>query len=357
MNTKIKSREEIVELVEELRNKGKTIGFTSGAFDILHAGHIDYLYKAKEVCDVLILGLNSDESIKKYKDQNRPINNFKFRAKVACSLEMIDFVFGFEEVNNNINVELIKPDFYIKAGDYTKEKLSSASIVEKFGGKVVLIPVQNDTSTSKTIQKLIELEKLKSFEVISESIDLPKLNEKVKVVFVDRDGTINKELSYLHEPEKFVLEKNVPEGLRKIQDLGYKLVVVTDQSGIGLGYFTKEDMFKVHGQMFKLLLPFNLKIDRIYFCPHSIEDNCNCRKPKTGLLEKAMASYSNMIDLENSYFIGDKTSDIKCGDDFGVNTILVKTGSWGKDNRYPEVKPNYVAEDLLDAAWFMARNN
>src|SRR3989344_3349348 len=105
MNSKIKSREKIIEIVNNLKNEGKKVGFTSGAFDILHAGHVDYLYKTKENCDILILGLNSDESIKKYKDPNRPINNFEFRAKVVSSLEMVDFVFGFEEVNNNVNIE------------------------------------------------------------------------------------------------------------------------------------------------------------------------------------------------------------------------------------------------------------
>ena len=357
MNPKIKSVNEITQLALELKKLGKTIGFTSGAFDILHAGHIDYLHKAKEKCDVLILALNSDESIKKYKDPNRPINTFARRAKVVASLEMVDYVFGFEETNNHLNIERLKPDFYIKAGDYTMDKLTSAPLVEKYGGKVIVIPIIEKTSTSETIKKLMQLEQLKKAECITESIELPKPTEKVKVVFLDRDGTINKDVSYLHEPEKFVFEKNVPEGLRKIEDLGYKFVIITDQPGIGLGYFTKEEMYKVHGQMFRLLAPYNLKIDRIYFCPHSIEDNCNCRKPKTGLLEKAMNSYFKMIDLDNSFLIGDKTSDIRCGFDFGIKTILVKTGSAGKDNRYPKIKPSYVAEDLLDAANFIDKNN
>ena len=358
---KLTTREELVPLVQSWRAAGKTVGFTSGAFDLLHAGHVDYLYQAKRACDLLIVGLNSDESIKRYKDPNRPIHPFERRAKVMAALEMVDYVFGFDELNNHVNIELLKPSLYIKAGDYSKDKLTSAPIVEKHGGKVLLIPVVEDTSTSKTIKKLIELEKGKAAgkpqpsdaeagAPIAESLPLPERSGNVRVVFLDRDGTINKDISYLHEPEKFEFEKNAPEGLKALQEQGYRLVIVTDQPGIGLGYFTKEDLFRVNGQMFRLLSPFKIKFDRIYFCPHSADDQCGCRKPKVGLLERALESYSGRIDLQHSFFIGDKSSDIKCGRDFGLRTILVKTGSGGDDKRHPEATPDFVADDLLDAA-------
>ncbi|MBI4895951.1 MAG: HAD-IIIA family hydrolase [Candidatus Aenigmarchaeota archaeon] len=349
MNSKIRTLDELELLVRDLKRQGKKIGFTSGAFDVLHAGHVDSLYKAKELCDILIVGLNSDASIKKYKSPNRPINPQQQRLAVLSALEMVDYVFVFEETNNNSNIERIKPDIYIKAGDYTANKLSSAPIVEKYGGKTIVVPIIEDTSTTKIIQKIVEIEKLKDNKKIHEEIALQR-TELVKAVFLDRDGTINKDISYLHEPEKFSFENNAIEGLKKLYDAGYRLIIITDQPGIGLGYYTKEDFFKVNSHILGLLAQHNIVIDKIYFCLHSMSENCECKKPKTALVKKAFEYYENNIDKENSYVIGDKTSDIQCGKNAGLKTILVKTGSGGKDNRHPNVTPDYVAQDLADAA-------
>lgn len=347
---KIRKREEIAELVSRLKKQGKKIGFTSGAFDIFHAGHVDYLQKAKDVCDVLIIGLNSDESIKEYKDKNRPINTWKHRAKVLSALESVDYIFSFDEKNNHANIELLKPDFYIKAGDYDVSRLTSKPIVEKCGGRAVLIPVEEDTSGTEIIKKIKSLESAdKLNENTAEYIPLKDSDEKIKAIFLDRDGTINVDHQYTHEIEKFAFTPNAVEGLKRMQELGYKLIIVTDQPGIGLGYYTKEDFYAFNRHIFRQLAPHNIRIDKIYFCPHSINDNCSCRKPKTALVERAQEYYNGRIDMENSFFIGDKTSDIKCGKDAGLRTILVRTGSAGKDGRH-DIKADFVAEDLLDAA-------
>ena len=133
--------------------------------------------------------------------------------------------------------------------------------------------------------------------------------------------------------------------------MGYRLIIITTQAGIGLGYFSKEDFYRINRYMFRLLSEEGIQIDKIYFCPHNITDHCSCRKPKTGLIEQAQNDLS--IEMEHSFFIGDKTSDIQAGKNAGLKTILVKTGKAGSEQEYP-VKPNYIANDLLDAAnWIL----
>ncbi|NOY77981.1 MAG: HAD family hydrolase [Calditrichaeota bacterium] len=159
-------------------------------------------------------------------------------------------------------------------------------------------------------------------------------------------------MEYLHDPQKFKLLPNVLEGLKKLQDMGYRLVIVTNQGGIGLGYYTEEDFYRVNREMFRQLAPAGIKIDKIYFCPHSITEKCTCRKPNTGLIERAVADLN--IDLPNSFFIGDKTIDLETGRRAGIRKILVRTGHAGTDATY-SVTPDYVADDLLDAAQWMLR--
>jgi rfaE bifunctional protein nucleotidyltransferase chain/domain len=352
MNKKIITREEAAKICEEYKAKGKTVGYTSGAFDLMHAGHVDYLTQAREKCDVLILGLNSDDSIKAYKDVNRPINAWEHRAKVLSALNMIDYIFKFEEKNNNLNIEVIKPSLYIKAGDYDINQLSSKPIVEKHGGKAMLIPVKEVTSTTDIIKKIKSLpEKVKP-----EHLELNN-KEKIKMIFLDRDGTINVDKSYLYEKEKWEFTPNAIFGMKKMNDLGFKLAIATNQPGIALGYYTKEDFYKLIGHMFKLIAPEGISIDKVYFCPHGFNDGCSCRKPGTGMVDMAKEFYGDRLDVENSYFIGDKTSDIKCGKDSGLRTILVDQGWAGKDGRHPELKPDFVAKDLLEAATFIEKNS
>ena len=92
-----------------------------------------------------------------------------------------------------------------------------------------------------------------------------------------------------------------------------------------------------------------IELENVYFCPHKSKDNCECRKPKTGLIQKAMKDFDGMIDLNESFFIGDKTCDIKCGENAGIKTILVKTGEGGKDQKF-NVKPDFIAKNLKFAA-------
>lgn len=143
-------------LVTSYKKQGKKIVFTNGCFDILHKGHVEYLQKARGMGDVLLIGLNSDESVKRLKGKNRPINNLEDRTAVLEALGCVDHVIPFEE-NTPINlIKIIKPNVYVKGGDYTRETLPETRTVEKFGGEVEIIPLVQNRSTTSIIKKIRE---------------------------------------------------------------------------------------------------------------------------------------------------------------------------------------------------------
>jgi len=344
---KIKTREKLKAMSEAWKKEGKKVGFTSGSFDILHAGHADYLEKAKAECDILLVAVNSDISVKKYKGEDKPLVPEKERVTMIASLESVDYVYLFDERRNTKNIEELKPDFYFKAGDYDITNLASRDIVEKYGGKAMLIPVVFNSSSSNMIKKI-----LKTYghheEIIEENqashIPIKKM-KKYRAIFLDRDGTINEEIYYLHEPEKFELRPNTIEGLKEMMAMGFKLAVITKQAGIGLGYYTKEDFYRVNKEMFRHLSPHKIIIDRVYFCPHSKGDKCGCRKPGTDLFKRAEKELN--LDLKGSWMIGDRETDILAGKKIGCKTILIKS------DIKTETEPDYCADDLLDAAKYI----
>lgn len=145
-------RKNISNLRGELR--GKKIVFTNGCFDILHVGHVRYLTAAKNFGDVLIVGLNTDESVKKLKGASRPINNQDDRAEVLLGLKAVDHVIFFgEDTAENLIAEL-QPDIYVKGGDYTLETLPEAKIVQAYGGQIELVKLVAGKSTTKIIEKI-----------------------------------------------------------------------------------------------------------------------------------------------------------------------------------------------------------
>ncbi len=158
---------------------------------------------------------------------------------------------------------------------------------------------------------------------------------KNKAVFLDRDGTVNVDKDYLYRTEDFKFEKNVPQTLKYLYGKGYKLIIITNQSGIARGYFTEKDVIKLHEYIAKKARQNGFEIEGFYYCPHyaggvveeySVE--CGCRKPGTGLIERAVKEHN--IDTAESYMIGDKEADIIAGRRAGLRTILVGTG-YGKE--------------------------
>lgn len=151
---KIVDRQAIRAVAEKVRAAGKTVVFTNGCFDILHAGHVRYLAAARALGDALFVGLNSDRSVQRLKGPNRPINNEGDRAEVMAALGAVDFVVVFDDATAEGLVGEIRPDIYVKGGDYRLEDLPEAKVAAVYGGKTVLIPEVPGRSSSNIIGRI-----------------------------------------------------------------------------------------------------------------------------------------------------------------------------------------------------------
>jgi len=151
---KVILQKNIKKITTNLKRQGKKIVFTNGCFDILHAGHVRYLRKAKKLGDVLVVGLNSDASVKLIKGSNRPINKQKDRTEILSALEPVDYVIIFNEETPERLIKMILPDVLVKGSDWKGKKIAGAETVKKNGGKVVLLPFLKGHSTTEIIQKI-----------------------------------------------------------------------------------------------------------------------------------------------------------------------------------------------------------
>ena len=161
-----------------------------------------------------------------------------------------------------------------------------------------------------------------------------------KAIFLDRDGVINIEKNYLYKIEDFEFIDGVFESLNYLESLGFKLFIITNQSGIGRGYYTLADFNKLTSWMIEEFKKNDIKISQVEFCPHTPDENCTCRKPKTQMIDNILANYD--IDLESSWLIGDKSSDISCAKNAKIkNTIQVKSG-----HKFDTSEADFVIEHL-----------
>jgi D,D-heptose 1,7-bisphosphate phosphatase len=170
-------------------------------------------------------------------------------------------------------------------------------------------------------------------------------------LFLDRDGVLNKEVNYLSDPKDFQLLDGTIEALKILKKKGYLLIVVTNQSGIARGYFTEEILNAIHDKMKKILESNEIFLDDIIYCPHhpKFTGECDCRKPKPGMIFQARDKYN--IDLDNSFMVGDTLKDIKAGKNAGCKTILVLTGHGLKEReKIGEINPDLIHNTLLDFA-------
>jgi D-glycero-D-manno-heptose 1,7-bisphosphate phosphatase len=162
-------------------------------------------------------------------------------------------------------------------------------------------------------------------------------------VFLDRDGTLMREVNYCSDPKQVEIFPGVPESLLKLSSAGYKLIVISNQAGIGRGYFSEAQYRLVEAEVERALRPATL--DGVYFCPDHPERATARRKPGTGMILEAERDHD--LDLARSFFIGDKAIDIECGRNAGVRTILVRTGYGAKELH---AAPDWVADDFAAAA-------
>jgi D-glycero-D-manno-heptose 1,7-bisphosphate phosphatase len=178
-------------------------------------------------------------------------------------------------------------------------------------------------------------------------------------IFLDRDGTLNEEVGYLNHLSRLRILKGVPQALQILQSAGFKLFVVTNQTGPARGYFPAELVEKVNTEIQKRLRRFGVSIEEFFVCLHHPEENCPCRKPKTGLLDRAFARYPLL--KERSYVIGDRLIDVELALRAGLKGILVLTGYGRGEAEYllpgKDFRPYFIARDLREAAEFILKDS
>jgi D-glycero-D-manno-heptose 1,7-bisphosphate phosphatase len=187
-----------------------------------------------------------------------------------------------------------------------------------------------------------------------------------KAVFLDRDGTVNEEVGYLRDLSMLTLIPGVGRAIKKLNDAGFLVVLVTNQSGVARGYFPESLVAEAHGRLEGLLSKDDARLDAVYYCPHHPTAGttmhtrvCDCRKPGTGLIDQAARDLA--IDVSRSYMVGDKWSDVELGHRAGATSILVRSGFAADDpgNARPEhvADPDFTARDLSEAAdWIIAHS-
>ena len=179
----------------------------------------------------------------------------------------------------------------------------------------------------------------------------------MKVVFLDRDGVINEypgDSEYVKSWEEFSFLPNSKAALKKINKKFYKISIISNQAGVGRGIYSQENLDLITQNMLQELKEDGVKISGVYYCTHRKEENCSCRKPKTGLIDIASGDFRKQnthIDFKRSYFVGDTIPDIETGKAAGLKTILVFSGKEKSENKDKwQIMPDFVALDLSEAA-------
>jgi D-glycero-D-manno-heptose 1,7-bisphosphate phosphatase len=189
--------------------------------------------------------------------------------------------------------------------------------------------------------------------------------EKQKAIFLDRDGTINEEMGYINHIDRFRIFGFVPESLRLLKQLNFKIIVITNQSGIARGYFTESLLNEVHQRLREKMRSEKAAIDDIFYCPHHpTEGNppyrmeCDCRKPKPGMVFQAAAKYD--LDLSRSFMVGDRYKDVLFAKNLGIRAGMVLTGYGLGEYTYQREEwrhyPDFIGRDLLDVAHQIERS-
>lgn len=172
-----------------------------------------------------------------------------------------------------------------------------------------------------------------------------------RAVFLDRDGVLMEDANYVGHVDRVILIPDVPAALHRLRDAGFHLFVVTNQSGVARGYFSREAVEQIHRHLDQQFRQHGVWIDRYYVCPHHPQDNCNCRKPQPRFLRDAAQTYN--LNLALCYMVGDRASDIEAGKNAGTKTVLVLTGAGHQTLTEGVSRPDHVADNLSAAAAWM----
>jgi D-glycero-D-manno-heptose 1,7-bisphosphate phosphatase len=176
----------------------------------------------------------------------------------------------------------------------------------------------------------------------------------MRVVFLDRDGTINVDRGYVYRRDDWEFVPGAIEGLKLLQTADYALAVVTNQSGVARAYYTAEDVQELHRHMRALLEAEGVTLDAVAFCPHGPDEDCDCRKPRPGMARWIEAQLGDVVDAASSWMIGDKPADVGFGAALGLRTVLLASPYWKPEELTSP--PTQIADSLLEAARFIVRN-
>jgi D-glycero-D-manno-heptose 1,7-bisphosphate phosphatase len=339
--SKLLTHDQVDEWIRFERGAGRRIGFTCGSFDLMHAGHAQYLAKARAACDRLLVAVNSDASVRRYKNPLRPINPERERMYLVAALASVDAVTILED---DRPLELLlrwKPDLYIKGGDYQSSSLRSGAAVEAYGGRVLVIASDFATSTSAMLARIVAIE-------AHSAPERPPEREFRGLALVDRDGTLIRDVPFLGDAARVELLPGAGEGLKTLQDAGFAIAVVTNQQGVGIGYLTTAEMIAVNQQLFRALATYGVRVSKIYYCPHTAADDCDCRKPKSGLVERALRDFR--MAAARAFVIGDSTTDAAAGKAAGCRTVLIGAAPGECDYRAADFTSaaRWIVEQLLE---------
>lgn len=316
------------DIAERLSKLARPLVVTNGVFDVLHRGHVSYLHRAAELGGSLLVAVNTDRSARMLgKGPDRPLNSELDRAYVLAGLASVDMVTFFDTRTPVELIQAIKPDIYVKGGDYDLETLEETRVVRSWGGQAVAIPFVDGFSTTALVQRIRKPLR--------------------KAAFLDRDGVINKDKAYVSRWEDFEFVPGAIEGMRLLQEADYALVVVTNQSGLARGYYSEAQYQALTQHMLADLKREGVELEGVYHCPHhpkgvvpELSISCDCRKPLPGLLVQAARELN--LSLQDSLLIGDKPSDIQAARAAGV----AKAYAVSSDN------PESVAETMQVDGYF-----
>lgn len=330
---KILSFEKAKKLIVDLKTKNKKVGLCHGGFDLLHPGHVKHFESAKNLCDVLIVSLTSDEFVSTRKGSGRPIFNDELRSYMVSSIQFVDYVVISHFKTGIEVIKTLKPDYYIKGPDYVKrdttginaEKEAAVSI----GGKI----------------KYTEDPKISTTQIIEYVKD--KIDDKVILLILDRDGTLIEDKNFLGKNktwrDEIKLNEDVIDLILQIQKKYFTVkIVVTNQAGVARGYFTNKTVQDINHYIGKLLFEKNIKIDNWQYCPDvdskykernkdefklnpEYVKNKTKRKPNTDMVFDGLKEFKKKIDYFDKIFvIGDKKDDEELAKNLKVKYISVK---------------------------------
>jgi D-glycero-D-manno-heptose 1,7-bisphosphate phosphatase len=176
-----------------------------------------------------------------------------------------------------------------------------------------------------------------------------------RAVFLDRDGVLMHDANYVGHVDQVVILDRAPEAVARLQAAGFHVFVVTNQSGVGRGYFTRQAVDEIHALLDAEFAKVGARIERYFVCPHHPEDNCDCRKPSPKFLRQAAAEFQ--LDLTRCFMVGDRLTDLQCGENAGARSVLVLTGAGEETRAHPAARPAHIAANLGAAVdWILTQN-